>query len=350
MKIALVTDLHFGARSDSPVFDAFFEKFYKECFFPYLKEHDIKTVIDLGDTFDKRKSISFQTLKNCKRYFFDKLRDNGIIVHAIVGNHDTAMKNTNDINSVDLVLREYDNIVVYESPKSVSFDGTEILMLPWICSGNYDESMEVLRTTAAEIVMGHLEIAGFQMYRGSVNEHGLSKEVFERFDLVASGHFHHRSSNGNIHYLGNPYEITWQDCDDPRGFHVFDTDTRELTFVKNPFTIYQKIHYDDIKDTLPSLDNVEGKYIKVIVANKTDFKKFEIFINELNKAGPVDVKIVEDYSEFETNLLDEENVNIEDTVQLLSSYVDALDTDSDKDRIKRTLKELYVEAINSEVA
>lgn len=350
MKIALITDIHFGARSDSPVFDAFFEKFYKECFFPFLAQNNIDTVIDLGDTFDKRKTISFQTLKNCKRYFFDKLHSNGIALHTIVGNHDTSLKNTNEINSVDLVLREYDNIVVYESPKSVSFDGTDILMLPWICSGNYEESMAALRTTTAEIVMGHLEISGFPMYRGTINEHGLGKEIFDRFDIVASGHFHHRSSNGNIHYLGNPYEITWQDCDDPRGFHVFDTETRELTFIKNPFTIYQKIYYDETKDERFDPSSIAGKFVKVIVVNKLDFKKFELYINELNKAGPIDVKIVEDYSEFETELLDEENVDIEDTVQLLSSYVDALDTESDKDRIKRTLKELYVEALNTEVA
>ena len=59
MKIALVTDLHFGARGDSVPFDNFFKKFYDDTFFPYLVEHGIKTIFDLGDTFDRRKYINF---------------------------------------------------------------------------------------------------------------------------------------------------------------------------------------------------------------------------------------------------------------------------------------------------
>ena len=113
MKVALITDTHFGARSDSIPFDNFFNKFYTEVFFPHLERDQIKTIIHLGDVFDRRKYINFNTLKKCKEYFFDRTADLGIDVHMIAGNHDTFFKNTNEVNALDLLLREYPNVITY---------------------------------------------------------------------------------------------------------------------------------------------------------------------------------------------------------------------------------------------
>ena len=119
MKIALVTDLHFGARNDNLKMASHQKKFYDEVFFPYLKEHNIKEIIDLGDTFDRRKYISFTSLKAAKAMFFDPLKENNIKTHMIVGNHDTVYKNTNELNSIYLLLQEYDNIIEYENPTEI---------------------------------------------------------------------------------------------------------------------------------------------------------------------------------------------------------------------------------------
>ena len=78
MKIALITDLHFGARNDNQGFANYFQRFYSQIFFPYLKEHNIDTVVDLGDTFDRRKFISFTSLKSAKEMFFEPLAENNI--------------------------------------------------------------------------------------------------------------------------------------------------------------------------------------------------------------------------------------------------------------------------------
>jgi DNA repair exonuclease SbcCD nuclease subunit len=350
MKIALVTDTHFGARSDSLPFDNFFRKFYNEVFFPTLAREHITNVIHLGDCFDRRKYINFNILKNCREYFFNELEQRGMVVHMLAGNHDTYFKNTNEVNSLDLLLNEYNNIITYDSPDVLELDNFSILMMPWICADNYAECMDTIKHSTAPVLMGHLELAGFVMHKGMASEGGMDPKIFDKFDLVCSGHFHHRSRNKNIQYLGNPYELTWNDYDDPRGFHILDTKTQELTFIENPYRMFVRYVYDDTKVDPDSIDAsmFAEKMVKLVVANKNDFYKFDQLIDRLYKQNLLELKIIEDFSEFEAEALGDENLDIEDTMSLLNSFVDTTETDADKPRIKNLLKELYVEAQNSE--
>jgi DNA repair exonuclease SbcCD nuclease subunit len=349
-KLCLVTDTHFGARSDSIPFDNFFRRFYEEVFFPEIDKRGIRHIVHLGDCFDRRKYINFNTLSSCRSYFFDEIKKRNIELHMIVGNHDTFFKNTNDVNSPRLLLKDYEFNVI-DTPSELEFDdGSKIFMMPWICTDNYNQSMEAIKTTNAQVLFGHLEIAGFQMYKGHENGDGFDPRIFEKFDLVCSGHFHHRSSNGNINYLGNPYELTWADFEDPRGFHIFDTSKRSLEFIQNPFTIFSKIYYDDTKEIKYSTEDFENKHLKLIVVNKTDYYAFDKFVEEIYKANPLELKIIEDLSEFESDAMGDQEVDLEDTITLLSQYVDSLDTEADKDRIKTLMKTLYVEAQNYEEA
>ena len=350
MKIAIITDQHFGARNDSIAFLDFFERFYNDIFFTNLDSNNIEHLLVLGDTFDRRKYVNFYSLQRAKEMFFDKLEERGITVHMLAGNHDTYYKNTNDVNSPDLLLREYANINVIDSPQTITIDDTNICMMPWICPENYQQSMDELNNTTAEICMGHFEIAGFSMYRGMESHDGLSKEIFEKFDLVFSGHYHHRSTDGHIHYLGNPYEITWQDYNDPRGFHLFDLETRGLEFVQNPYTMFVRLEYNDKEQEPIDLDALDLKqtYLKLIVVNKTDYYKFDKFISKLYNKGCYEIKIIEDMSEFNDGELGEE-INLEDTLNVLSNYIDSVQTDVDKEQVKTFMKSLYTEAVNIEV-
>ena len=350
MKVAIITDQHFGARNDSIAFLDFFEKFYDNTFFPALDANSINTVLVLGDTFDRRKYVNFYALDRAKKMFFDKLEERGIRVHMLAGNHDTYYKNTNEVNSPDLLLVEYGNIDVISKPETIVVDGTSICMMPWICPENYQESLDHIKNTKAEICMGHFEIAGFAMYRGMESHDGLAKETFEKFDLVFSGHYHHRSSDKHIHYLGNPYELTWQDYNDPRGFHLFDLDTRELEFICNPYRMFERIEYNDKDQDPVDLDvlELEQKYVKLVVVNKTDFYKFDKFIQKLYNKGCHEIKIIEDMSEFQDGEIGEE-INLEDTLSVLSHYVDSIETDVDKEQIKTYMRTLYTEAVNIEV-
>lgn len=341
-------DTHFGCRNDLKLFHEHFEKFY-DMMINDLVEKGITDIFQLGDLFDRRKYINFQSLKESKRYFFDKLAENNITLHTLVGNHDIFYKETLDVNSSSLVLGEYHNVHVYTKPTTVRFKNTTIDLIPWICAENRDEVNEFILKSKSDLCFGHFEIASFAMYRGMESHEGLPTSMFSKYEMVCSGHYHTQSKRDNIVYVGTPYEMTWQDYGDPRGYHIFDTETRQLEFKPNPYTIFTRIEYDDTKPivNLDSLD-LNNQFVKVIVVNKSDLFKFDQFIQKLYTKGCYEVKIVEDMSEFQQGEIDEE-INLEDTMDVLSTYIDSIETEADKEKIKSYLKSLYVEAINLEV-
>jgi hypothetical protein len=355
MKLALITDQHFGGKQDSQNFSNYIEKFYTEQFFPYLADNEITTIIDLGDTFDRRKYVNFNTLSQVRRFYFDYLKDNHIKLHSIVGNHSTYYRNTNSVNSSELLYGHYDNVETYSSPKTISIDGTLIDLIPWINTENYDETIEFIKQSKSQIAFGHLEVEGFAMYKGYVAEDGVPKKIFKGYEIVASGHYHHKSSQGNIHYLGAPYEITWSDYDDPRGFHIFDTETREMEFIRNRFRYFEKIYYDDENTDYRSVDTkyYKNKIVKLIVENKKNTIDYEAFIDRLYVSDLTDLIIYEDLSEYSARYdglsRDEEDMEIGNTAKFLDEYVDSMPVDFEKKtertKIKKLLQIIHDEAL-----
>jgi DNA repair exonuclease SbcCD nuclease subunit len=354
MKIAVITDLHFGCRGDSLIFLDNQEKFYSEIFFPTIDELGITTVLNLGDTFDRRKYVNYVTLDRARTMFFDQLASRNIDYHAIVGNHDTSYKNTNDINAITLLLREYPNFKMYTSdPVLLTFGSSKIMMVPWLTKENEEASLRYIDKVEADVLAGHFDIVGFEMMRGSICDHGLDRRVFDKFETVWSGHFHHPSKHANIEYLGAPYEMTWTDHNGTRGFHIFDTETRTLTRVHNPYRMFNKITYHDADLTIEEINDLDpsplkGTYVKIVVAAKTNPYLFELFVNKIQAADPVDVKIVEDNFNLE-NLSEEEIIDeAMGTREAFFDYIDNVLPDSvgDKEAIKKLMDELYVEALN----
>lgn len=350
MKIAIITDMHIGVRGDSRIFLDHQERFFKEIFFPYLDENNITTVLDLGDTFDRRKFVNYVTLKRGKEFFFDELQKRNIEYHAVVGNHSVYYTNTNEVNSMSLLLGEYDNFHIYENePKELTFGSTSIMMVPWITRDNADKCFTAIFGTKVPILMGHFEIEGFEMLKGQLCDHGMDVNFFKGFEQVYSGHFHHPSNYGNIRYLGAPYEMTWSDYGGKRGFHILDTETRDLEWIENPFKVYHKIEYDDADmtiDDIANLDvsNIRDSYIKVIVKNRTNPYIHDLFINKLADGGAADVKSIEDTLNIESEGVDDILDETKDTKDILHSYIESLETRVDKTNIKKLIDELYVEA------
>ena len=139
MKIALITDQHLDGRKGSLAFWNYFQRFYDEIFFPTLEKEGVNTIIDLGDTFDNRKSVDFNTFNRVNENYFKRLKN--YKVHMILGNHCTYYKNTNQINSPELLLEQYNNIKIYVDPKEIKLGSKTFLMLPWINAGNKEVSL-----------------------------------------------------------------------------------------------------------------------------------------------------------------------------------------------------------------
>jgi DNA repair exonuclease SbcCD nuclease subunit len=355
MKLCILGDTHFGARGDSLDFHKYFQKFYDEVFFPYLIENDIKVVFQMGDLFDRRKFINFNSLYLSRKYFFEKCERLGIQLHTLIGNHDVAYKNTLEVNSPSLLLNEYSNIQIYEKFDTIEFEGVSIDVVPWICDDNVDDIFNRMKDSKAQICFGHFEIAGFEMDRGNVCESGIDKQSLSKYDVVLTGHFHHKSTDGNITYVGTPYEMTWADWNDSKGFHIFDTETREMNFVKNSFSMFHKITYDDGKTTFEDwkeydFSKLKECYVKVVVLNKQNPFLFDHVIDNLYKAGVSDLSIVEDFTDVNVNLDQDIIDQAEDTITILSKYIDNLTLDVEPEKLKTLMRELYVEALNTEVA
>jgi UDP-2,3-diacylglucosamine pyrophosphatase LpxH len=343
-KIALITDTHFGVRNDNQIFAAYQARFYEEVFFPYLDAHGIKIVRHLGDIVDRRKYVNYLTSRNLRRNFIDPCMDRGIDLGCIIGNHDTFYKNTNEVNSMNELYHynRYDTLQWWEKPVEEVIDGCKILIMPWICTDNWEESMAIMEATDATVMFGHLEIAGFEMYRGNASEHGWGTKIFDKFDIVCSGHYHHKSTRGNINYLGAPYEMTWSDFDDERGFHVFDTETRELEYIVNPLKMFHKLVYNDQDKTMADilamdLDPYKDTFLKLVVQEKTNPYWFDMLVEKIEKLGVADLKIIED--SLQLDLDDDELINeAEDTLTILRKYAATYLSEKDAD----TLRDLNV--------
>lgn len=351
MKIAILGDTHIGARNDSVIFHNYFERFYADVFFPYIEQHGIKNIIQLGDLFDRRKYINFQSLNRARKYLLDGL--NKYNTYVLVGNHDTYYKNTNEVNSIDLLLKGYNNIIPVNQPMEVEFGPVTFMLTPWICDQNQTETLNAIHSTRANVVAGHFEIRGFEMQRGMLNDEGLEPDTFNNVELVISGHFHHKSISRNIQYLGTPYELTWSDYEDQKGFHIYDTDTRELTFVPNPDQMFFKLFYHDQGQPVDyykqqDMSMLSGKIVKVIIKSKDNPICFDKYIERLEKVGVADLQVVEDHLNLDLEGDDDIVSEAEDTITILRKYIEQVSVAVDRKKLNRLMQELYTEALTVE--
>lgn len=341
MKVAIITDQHFGVKKSDKMYHNYFKKFYDNIFFPALEEKGITQLIDMGDTFDNRKHIDIWSLKWAKENYYDRLSETGVQVHTIVGNHTAYYKNTNSVNSVDLLMREYNNIQVYSEISEVLIDKLKVLFIPWINSENIEDSISKIKSSTSNVIMGHLELNGFTPYKGHVMTEGMDCDIFQNFQLVFSGHYHTKSDNGKIFYLGNPYQLYWNDVNEVRGFHIFDTETLELEFISNSYEMFKIIEYNDTPLSLYKYNDCFEKYVKLIVKKKSNSKQFDKFFNKILDASPFELKVID---EIQIDDCDIEVLESEGTVAILDKYIDNAEIDLNKSVLKTLMESIYKEA------
>jgi DNA repair exonuclease SbcCD nuclease subunit len=267
----------------------------------------------------------------------------------LIGNHDIFWRNSLEINSPDLLLRDYDNITLWVKHGTLELDGAVFDMIPWMCNENENEIREFVSKSTSPYCVGHFELVGYYMQRGQVSHEGYEDVFLKNYDQVYSGHYHSRSASvdGKIAYLGTPYELFWSDYKDQKGFGVFDTQSKVFKFVTNQNRMFHKLTYDDTKELNEDFSNLKNKYIKIVVVQKTNPQKFDTFMDDIYKMNPIDVTIVEDVNEMVNN---EEDVvdQAQDTLTILSNYIDQQTIQVEPQKLKTVMRELYLEALSSE--
>lgn len=330
MKLAIVTDIHFGVRNDRKLFLDNQLQFFDEQFFPYLTENNIEEVCILGDTFDRRKYINFNTLHRLREEFFPKLREYKCTM--IYGNHDVYYNNTNTINSVDMLFDACPEIDIIDTWRVKDFDGLPIAFVSWINSENANDAVQWIKECHAPILMGHFEFKNFYDVCGFEYTHGQPLDIFNGYEKVFSGHYHKKSDDGHLFYLGNPTQISWDSYKYKQGFHIFDTSTRELEFIENKFNVYHVLMFDGTKK-ISDIDFTacKDRIVRVFIPSFEQVaKKIDVFVQELEHYTN-DIEIVE--TEAGTEQIDAERledlINHSNTEDLIKNYVDATIDDTD---------------------
>lgn len=351
-KWAIVGDAHWGVRGDSKNFHRIMVEFFKNLIVD-LKNKNINKMILLGDVFERRKFINFETLFICKREVFDALKEANIEVYVIVGNHDVYFKNTNRINSLELLLpkSEYPNITtVVHDAEEILIDDEKVLFVPWVNKENYDTIRHKIDASDARIMVAHLDMAGFEMHKGAISDRGhFDADFLGKFDMVLTGHYHTKSSKGNIHYLGTPYPTSWNDYGEEKGYHILEDG--KLTFIKNEKEVFYRFTYDDrnteeLKALVKRVIDLDlsDKYVKLYVKSKKNLKKFEMFVEGIENKLPADLNVID-----ETNFVTEGDGEIEelaDTLTTIHSFIfNDLETSLDKERLYKNMAVLYQNAL-----
>lgn len=352
MKIAIISDTHFGARNDSPIFLNYSLDYFENIFFPYLLQNDIKNVIHMGDLFDRRKYINFSTLSNVNKRFMSKFEEHGIDFHITLGNHDVFYKNSNQVNSItELFDVGHPHVKIYDEPSEIAFDGVCIGIVPWITSDNFEECVQFITNNSCSILCGHFEINGFEVIAGIRHEGGVESFIFGNYDKVLSGHFHLKQTHKNIHYLGTQYQLSFADVGSKKGFHVLDTNTRELEFIENKDNLFYLLRYDDMvanfEKTIKKakFDKYANCFIKIVVINKKNPKLFDDFVESISKVGVQQLQIIEDTSI--SSKMDDADVDVsEDTITIISKEIDGMEDIQDKNKLKLIIKDLYMESLS----
>lgn len=345
-KIAIITDLHLGYHENTNQSKMMYD--YLKNFFDFIHNQNIQNIFILGDIFDNRENINFLTIKNTKESFIDPILKYGLNVYITAGNHDCYYKNTNDIYSVELLFDHVKNLhLIKNYGENIIIGNTNILMIPWINSQNYEQNMNLINNSNADYLMGHFEINGFTMVKGIKCSNGLSKDIFKRFKKVFSGHFHLRENIGNIYYVGTPYEKDWNDKGFDKGFDILDLETGNIEFIKNPNNYFEIIEYNNGLN-LDKIENLQNKEIKLIINSVDKQSKLNETLNELYKINVSKLQIIDNTTivEEKENLNESNEItNLKnDNLEIFKKYIKNLNLDENIDKNK--LNELLISTYN----
>jgi len=289
----VIGDNHWGKKQFSKELFQSQMELYEKQIIPYMKENNIKTIIHLGDLFDNRIMVDISFLNDFIDKFLKLLEVHDITFITIVGNHDIYYKNTLDVSIVKYLDKFYKNVIVVD--RTISVNG--ITFIPWIV----DKSQ--IPSVREKIVMGHFEFKNIDPHFDG----DLDPRIFSECDLVISGHYHNFSRKENIVYAGTPYQLSFGEFGENKGFYELDMKNQmDFTFIPNSTNKrFLKLHYnngqmllkgmnEDLEFDKDSLDELkvilEKNIFKFIIDNSKDKKHNEIIYSL--KESKLDFEII----------------------------------------------------------
>jgi len=213
-KAAVLTDIHFGLKSNSIQHNNDCADFV-DWFISKAKSENCETCFFLGDWNHHRASINIQTLQYSLRAL-EKLSDNFDQVYFIPGNHDLYYRDKRDIHSVEWA-KHLPNITIVND----FFNHGDVTIAPWLVG----EDFKKLKKLEGKYLFGHFELPHFYMNAMvEMPDHGeINTDQLKGFDQVFSGHFHKRQSKQNVWYIGNCFPHNYADAgDDQRGMMILE--------------------------------------------------------------------------------------------------------------------------------
>lgn len=340
-KILFLGDMHIGARKSSPEFHAYFADSLK-AMFEYIKREGIKTIVQVGDMFDVRQHTTTYASLFIKEHFIYPCQELDLTVYCLVGNHDAYFKEKVSLNSVRENISPFNDprFVIIDKPQDLVIEGSKFSCFPWICKETIKDTSDLLKDTDAKYAVGHFEFVGFEYHKGTQSTVGYSHSDYSKFDLVISGHYHTTSRKDNVLYTGVPYQLTWVDYKDPKGFWVFDDG--KMSFVENHLEMFKVFDYPN----LPTVEEVKDKVCRIRV-NQTDAttKEFVKYKDSIDMMKPIgDVKVIE----LKSIIVDSDEKSSEEPVEVLvkhpidyvKSYC-SINTHSKSDLIMAEVKSIF---------
>ena len=344
-KLLILGDTHFGIANASDYYLKMQRKFFSRLI-TYMKENGITTLLHLGDLYDNRKSIDIRVLKESTEFFTKALMDAEIDTWILVGNHDTVYKNTVYPNTVRELLY-WTPFHIIDKPAEVDFGQARFLLLPWMCPDNTNECLGAIEKSTAEYAAGHLELGGYQYIPGIASTRGMDPKVFAKFNRVFSGHYHLFSEYGNVTYVGNPYQLNWNDHGQKKPVLVFDTENGTFDVVNHlSEPVFEKIITWNGEIDIDQYDN---KIVKCYIDDNTDRYLFDKWFGKLS-AIAYRATIVEHSNVNDVAIKDAGDAT-KDTLQLLFDYIDEVYSSIGNEKveaIKLLVQETYKEEMYRE--
>jgi DNA repair exonuclease SbcCD nuclease subunit len=346
MKIALISDLHFGCRKGSKVFYESQKRYFETEFIPLLEEKNITELYILGDLWDNRESINAK-VQNVVFHIFERLAELKINITILIGNHDTQYKTNIETHTLKY-LSLFPNIKVIDQITDVDIDGLGVTLFPWQV-----DDMFTVRTYENRIAFGHFDISGCLLNKTTVQEGGTGQSFFwKNFDKTFSGHFHTQShydgpQGQTIDYIGSPYHLNRNDIDTDKGFMILDTDTLEFERFNSTTPLkYIKVKYPLDISEIDIPNNIID--VHVTISDKFNSKNLTKYVQsiETNLAGePINVNVVPHYSIDDGGpMIVEEDLSkiksIPDMIQSKLSGIENMEPDM-KTYVKQYVQEVY---------